>query len=145
MEQAESDSEVNEKKALPPPPLANADGTPTKHGWRRIGEALRKPMDSKQRPGRGGRSFDYIDARQVQDRLDAVIGPGNWSVYFTVVDGAAHAVEATITIFGVSKSDVGYPNAPDRDDEVEPLKAAYSDALKRAAVQWGIGRFLYKD
>ena len=42
------------------------------------------------------------------------------------------------------KADVGYPNDADNDPEDEPLKAAYSDAFKRAAVQFGIGRWLYQ-
>jgi hypothetical protein len=53
-------------------------------------------------------------------------------------------------IFGVWKWDAGYSNNPDAEPEDpqfedEPLKAAVSDGLKRAAVQWGIGRFLYEN
>jgi ParB family transcriptional regulator, chromosome partitioning protein len=33
---------------------------------------------------------------------------------------------------------------PDSEDETEPAKAAYSDALKRAAVGFGVGRWLYE-
>lgn len=127
-------------------PLADENGQPTSLGWRKIGEQLRAPMPSKQRRGRGGMAFSYIDARQVMDRLDTVVGPGNWSDhYFAHANGA---VECTLTIFGVSKSDVGYSNNPDAEPEDpqfehEPLKAAYSDAFKRAAVKFGVGRFLY--
>ncbi len=78
----------------------------------------------------------YIDARDVMDRLDAVVGAENWSdKYTTLAIGENRwAIECTITIAGVSKSDVGEGDAP---------KDAYSDALKRAAVKWGIGRYLY--
>lgn len=125
--------------------LMGDDGKPTALGWRKIGENLRVPMPSKQRRGRGG-MFSYIDARQVMDRLDEVVGPGNWSDHYFAHQGGA--VECTLTIFGVSKSDVGYSNNPDADPddkefEHEPLKAAYSDAFKRAGVKWGVGRFLY--
>ena|SRR2546425_4866805 len=119
------------------------DGTPTAAGWREIGKNLRKPMPSKQRPGRGG-TFSYIDARQVMNRLDAVVGPGNWENRFRIIDASMHVVECTISIFGISKTDVGYSNNPDSDDESEPMKAAYSDAFKRAAVHWQIGRWLYE-
>ena len=78
----------------------------------------------------------YIDARDVMDRLDAVVGAENWSdKYTTLAIGENRwAIECTITINGVSKSDVGEGDAP---------KDAYSDALKRAAVKWGVGRYLY--
>jgi len=119
------------------------DGSPTAAGWREIGKNLRKPMPSKQRPGRGG-TFSYIDARQVMNRLDTVVGPGNWENRFRIIDASMHVVECTISIFGISKTDVGYSNNPDSDDESEPMKAAYSDAFKRAAVHWGIARWLYE-
>jgi hypothetical protein len=141
-----TDEKVVQQEA---PVLINEDGTPTRLGWREIGSNLRKPMANvKQRRGRGGMQFSYITARQVQDRLDAVVGPGNWSTRYRVHDGGA--VECTLIIFGVSKADVGYSNNPDADPEDpqyehEPLKAAYSDAFKRAAVAWGCGRFLYGD
>lgn len=42
----------------------------------------------------------------------------------------------------ISKSDVGSPSEqPDAHDRV---KASVSDALKRAAVKFGIGRYLYR-
>ena len=102
-------------------------------------------MPVRQRKGPGGRSFDYITARQVADRLDRVIGPGNWATSFHVLSVEDHIVECTLSVFGISKADVGYSNNPDSENESEPLKEAYSDALKRAAVQWGIGRWLYGD
>lgn len=41
----------------------------------------------------------------------------------------------------VSRSDVGSPS--EQPDEGDQAKAAHSDALKRAAVQFGVGRYLY--
>jgi hypothetical protein len=127
---------------------------PTTEQWREIARQLREPFpaaDIKQRKGRGGQQFDYIDARAVMDRLDSVVGPENWCDTYEVIDLANGAVQCTLTVYGISKQDIGYPNAPmtatDKTGNLmsdEPLKAAYSDALKRAAVQWGIGRFLYQ-
>jgi hypothetical protein len=128
-----------------PKPELKPDGTPNHAFWQLIGAQLRKPMPTKGRPGRGGRTFDYVTARQVQDRLDAVVGPENWATSYEVIDLGGPAIECTLTLFGISKADVGYSNAPEKDDETEPLKAAYSDAFKRAAVAWGVGRFLYGD
>ena len=41
----------------------------------------------------------------------------------------------------IAKADVGAPS--DQPDGGDRLKAAFSDALKRAAVKFGIGRYLY--
>ena len=42
----------------------------------------------------------------------------------------------------ITKSDVGGPS--EQPDGGDRLKAAFSDALKRAAVKFGIGRYLYR-
>ena len=126
-------------------PLIDEAGRPTRFGWRKIGELLRKPMQTRQRKGPGGRMLSYITARDVQNRLDGVVGPGNWSTSFHVLNQEPWVVECTLTVCGASRADVGYSNAPDSEDEMEPAKAAWSDALKRAAVQWGIGRWLYEE
>lgn len=87
---------------------------------------------------RRGLVVHYIDSRAVMDRLDAVVGPANWSDAYTVLpDGG---VECRLTVLGVTKTDVGYKN---REDDPEPLKAAYADSFKRASVKHGPGRPLY--
>jgi hypothetical protein len=88
----------------------------------------------------------YIDARDVQDRLDQVVGAENWSDAYTVVEINPNrvSVECRLTVCGVTKSDVGTGTKSGKDDPGDNLaKGAYSDALKRAAVKFGIGRFLY--
>lgn len=81
----------------------------------------------------GGGPVAYLSAWAVMQRLDEV-APG-WQVAYREVPGG---IEATITIAGVSRADVGC------NDSVGELgvKGAYADALKRAAHAWGIGRFL---
>ena len=78
----------------------------------------------------------YIDARDVMDRLDEVVGGENWQDKYTVLafSESRWAVECTLIVNGVAKTDVGEGDAP---------KDAYSDALKRAAVKFGVGRYLY--
>ncbi|MFC4639479.1 single-stranded DNA-binding protein DdrA [Deinococcus hohokamensis] len=81
----------------------------------------------------------HIDARNVQDRLDAVC-PDAWSFEVEVVPGTRlPTVKGRLTVLGVSREDIG--EAPEGD--LGTLKAAASDALKRCAVQFGIGRYLY--
>ncbi len=94
----------------------------------------------------------YLEARDVAQRLDDVCGPENWSdSYHVLQPGPAEwVVECRLSIGQgrgpndsalpvgqremVTKCDVGLG-----DD----AKAAYSDAFKRAAVKFGLGRFLY--
>jgi hypothetical protein len=84
----------------------------------------------------------YVDARTVLDRLDEAVGPTGWSDSYEVLtnstDGEGRRlveVKCALTVLGVSKEDVG---------EGDSLKAAFSDALKRAAVKFGVGRYLYR-
>ncbi len=88
----------------------------------------------------------YIDARTVMDRLDQVVGPGNWSDTYRLISAGdgEFAIECTLALFGVPKSDVGIAEEEDDGSSASISKSAYSDALKRAAVKWGIGRYLYR-
>jgi hypothetical protein len=82
----------------------------------------------------------YLDARDVMDRLDQVCGPANWQSRYTETARGRVLCEIGIRIDGewVWKSDGA------GDTAVEGEKGGISDALKRAAVQWGIGRYLYR-
>lgn len=86
----------------------------------------------------------YIDARIVQDRLDDVVGPENWEESYNVLPDGSVTCRLTVIIGErrVFKEDVGaMSEQPDAGDR---LKSAFSDALKRAAVKYGIGRYLYR-
>ncbi len=75
----------------------------------------------------------YIDARDVQDRLDEVCA-GLWNCDFKEVNGR---IVCNLTIGKITRSD----GAGDTDFEAE--KGGLSDAFKRAAVMFGVGRYLY--
>jgi len=81
----------------------------------------------------------YIDARHVMNRLDDVCGPENWQSKFEETPKGRVLCSIGIRVGDdwVWKSD-GAGNTA-----VEGEKGGISDALKRAAVQWGIGRYLY--
>jgi hypothetical protein len=83
-------------------------------------------------------AIPYIDARAAMNRLDEVVGPGNWSFDWDPVCDDPTKVKGKLTVLGVTKCDVG-----EAKQEEEKVKAAVSDALKRCAVHFGIGRFLY--
>lgn len=85
----------------------------------------------------------YIDARNVMERLDevAVKYGVEWvDVYREVTLGGKDGIECTLVLDGTARVDVGDPESDGMDNS---LKSAYSDAFKRAAVKFGIGRFLY--
>lgn len=109
----------------------------------RVGSTSKKKVDGKYPAGTRAQMLAYIDARAVMDRLDAVVGPEDWEDHYLLIDPATLAVQCSLTVCGVTKCDIGYPNDARDGAEKEPLKAAYSDAFKRAAVKFGIGRFLY--
>jgi hypothetical protein len=82
----------------------------------------------------------YIDARDVMRRLDTVCGPENWSDSYAETPRGRVICTLSIRINGewISKSDGA------GDTDVEGEKGGLSDAFKRAAVKWGIGRYLYE-
>lgn len=81
----------------------------------------------------------YIDARDVMDRLDSAAGPANWATTYEETPKGRIFCRLSIRIESewVMKTDGA------GDTDVEGEKGAISDALKRAAVSWGIGRYLY--
>jgi hypothetical protein len=80
----------------------------------------------------------YIDARDVMDRLDTVCGPDGWQCDYP------HAAAKTVCRIGIKIGDEWVWKANGAgDSDIEAEKGALSDAFKRAAVLWGIGRYLY--
>jgi hypothetical protein len=81
----------------------------------------------------------YIDARDAQDLLDEVCGPENWQTLYYEQNGLLFCkVGIKVKDDWVWKSDTG------SESNVEKDKGHVSDAFKRACVNWGIGRFLYR-
>lgn len=82
----------------------------------------------------------YLTSRAVMDRLDTVVGPANWRDAYTVGPGGGVMCGISIRVGDewVTKHDAAENTA------IEPIKGGVSDALKRAAVKWGIGRYLYR-
>jgi hypothetical protein len=85
---------------------------------------------------RWGMLLGYIDSRLAMEKLD-LLDP-KWSSRMEPVSlGADFGVKCSLTVNGVTREDVGTAS------QTEPVKGAFSDALKRAAVHHGIGRELY--
>jgi hypothetical protein len=77
------------------------------------------------------------------NRLDRVLGVAGWRDHYQTLGNGA--VRCILSIrFGddwISKQDVGGPS--DQEDADDRIKAAFSSALKRTAVKFGVGRYLY--
>lgn len=80
-----------------------------------------------------GRIVAYIEGNTIRDRLDTMVGYDNWTAKYTAVEAPTATMVCELTIAGITKQNVGTG-----DDH----KAAATDALKRAAMEHGIGRYL---
>jgi len=111
--------------------------------WRALAAPF-EPGEVRVRP-QGARQLQYITARTVMNRLDNVLGPANWWDEYTPLE---NSVICRLTIrlpdgTTLTKSDAGgYAGMADSGDDD---KSGFSDAFKRAAVKFGIGRYLYRD
>ena len=118
--------------------------------WRAIGRELAAPFAPEavewRIQGKGGANaraqlVAYVSARAVAERLDDVVTPGGWSFEWTPLHvdarGDVQTARGVLTVYGVAKSDVG------TGSNFEASKGCVSDALKRCAVLWGVGRYLY--
>jgi hypothetical protein len=109
--------------------------------------ALAAPFEAEEVKVRSqvGRQLHYVTARTVMNRLDNVLGPENWWDEYTPHE---NSVLCRLTIrlpdgSTLTKSDAGgYAGMADSGDDD---KSGYSDAFKRAAVKFGVARYLYRD
>ena len=103
-----------------------------------------EPEEVKLR-AQANRQLHYVTARTVMNRLDEVVGPENWWDDFVPLE---HSVICRLTIRLpdgqiLTKSDAGgYAGMADPGDDD---KSGFADAFKRAAVKFGVGRYLYRD
>lgn len=87
-----------------------------------------------------GLALAYLDARDVMERLDEVVGPENWQCRYPHANGKTCC---EIGIYSERLCAMVWKANGAGDTDVEGNKGAFSDAFKRAAVLWGIGRYLY--
>ena len=90
------------------------------------------------------RVLAYVTNRAIMDRFDEVVGPANWQNLFK--EGPAGGVICGLSVRvtradGTSEWVTKWDGAENSD--VEPVKGGLSNSMKRAAVQWGLGRYLY--
>ena len=101
---------------------------------------LQKAIESKLR----GIAVPYVTNRAIQARLDDVVGPDGWYNEYKPWHRSGQK-EAQICGISIYFPEKGFITKWDgaEDSDIEPVKGGLSDSMKRAAVQWGIGRVLY--
>ena len=82
----------------------------------------------------------YVSARAIMDRLDETVGPENWQDEYA--PGPGGGVLCRLSIYFGDGNWICKQDVADNSD-IEPIKGGVSGAFKRAAVKWGIGRYLY--
>lgn len=87
-----------------------------------------------------GLALAYVTNRAIQNRLDETFGVFGWKNDFKEWKGTSQ-----LCGISVKQNDEWIAKWDGADDSnMEATKGGLSDAMKRAAYQWGIGRYLYK-
>ena len=120
--------------------------------WQDVQHRLQAPFDAHEvkwreqgSPFKRGNTHSvrvvaYVDARVVQDRLDEVFGIAGWRNEYTT--GPSTGVVCGLSVKAGDEWITKWDGAENTD--IEGVKGGLSDAFKRAAVLWGIGRYLYR-
>lgn len=123
-------------------------------------EALKEPFPSdqiewriaqcgKNQSGIWGTCLAYVQARAIMDRLDAVVGEMNWYPEYSFIGTSGVICKLSIREPSATPApESHYWQWVTKEDgaemtDIESFKGGISGALKRAAVLWGIGRYLY--
>ncbi len=92
------------------------------------------------------RIVPYVTARGICDRLNEAFGPFGYSIRTNPIQLGPHAgLKCEILAYLPEASSTGFVSREDVCEitDIEAMKGAASGALKRAAVLFGIGRYLY--
>lgn len=86
-----------------------------------------------------GVALVYVTNRAIMDRLDSVVGPGGWQNEF--ITGPNGGILCSISIKVGEEWIKKWDGA--ENTNIDAVKGGLSGSMKRAGVQWGIGRYLY--
>lgn len=86
----------------------------------------------------------YVTNRAIQERLDAVCSVDGWYNKYEYPNDKSVLCGISIR-FGVGEKEQWITKWDGAEEtSIEAVKGGLSSAMKRAAVQWGIGRYLYR-
>ena len=107
-------------------------------------EDLEWRLQQTEENGKWGLAVPFVTNRAIQARLDEVLGVDGWYNDYRPWHGTGKK-EAQICGISIRFPEQGFITKWDgaEDSDIEPVKGGLSDSMKRAAVQWGIGRCLY--
>jgi len=143
--------------------MNNAHVSPADAAWQELMTKLSEPFpaaDIEWRVGRSGMRdgkpwasvLAYVTNRAIMDRLDAVLGAGHWQneIRPLSLEKKGAKLEDCATYIGFMcglglRYLGGWVWKWDASDcsDIEAIKGGVSGSMKRAAVHWGIGRYLY--
>lgn len=126
--------------------------TPAQELARRLAEPF-PPEDIEWRQGakmgQDALMLPYITARAVFDRLDQVLGLGRWTTEHRTTgrqdSGWICKLSLLVNVGTEAQPEYQWASHEDGADatQIEATKGGCSDSLKRVAVRFGIGRYLY--
>lgn len=99
-------------------------------------------VGNKTKKGDKATLLPYLTSRGVMKRLDEVIGPEHWRDSYTPINAKQIGFLCLLEVELSPGVWIGKQDGADVSD-IESIKGGISDALKRAAVKWGVGRYLY--
>ena len=91
-----------------------------------------------------GLAVAFITSRAIQRRLDETVGPFHWKTEFSPWHQFGNGSQlCALSIYDEERKERVAKTDGAENSDIEPVKGGLSDSFKRAAVQWGIGRYLY--
>lgn len=90
-----------------------------------------------------GIALAYLNARDVMERLDEVCGAACWMARYPFIGCCDIGIYCETSPHFVTAAGWVWKSNGAGQSDIEAEKGQYSDAFKRAAVLWGIGRYLY--
>ena len=89
-----------------------------------------------------GLAVPYVTNRAIQNRLDHTVGIDGWHNDFVPWKGERAQLCGISIYFPDLQTWITKWDGAD-DSDIESVKGGLSDSMKRAAVEWGVGRYLY--
>lgn len=87
-------------------------------------------------------AIPYVQSRPIMDRLDEIFNPLGWRVSYR--EWKEDKQICCIEVFDEDKNQWIAKEDGAEDTKIESTKGGLSASFKRAAVAWGIGRYLYR-
>jgi hypothetical protein len=102
-------------------------------------KALEWKIGNRNKENTRGRALPFLQFMAVADRLDDVLGEENWKASYAPGPAGGVVCKLEVRIEGewICKEN-GAGNT-----EMEGIKGGLTDAFKRAATMWGVGRYLH--